>query len=213
MNTKRICRLGCWALLGLFVTIFWLSACQAQPVRPSTAPARTSPPSPSPALPAAAGERPLSFRSISWDISLGLFSKDDLFGPSDFFVITSMEEIQKPKSQVADVELRLSGDVTAELRAVDYRRDFAVLVFRKAAPTTRPDPRPEIIGITRQADTITVRARFDPSPPIGGAPAVDAFPYHLVTVSRTDAGEWGRDIRFVFILNGKKMSEHMYFIP
>jgi hypothetical protein len=101
----------------------------------------------------------------------------------------------------------------AELRAEDYRRDFVVLVFRKAAPTTQPDPRPEITGITRQTDTVALYVRFDPSPPIGGAAAVDAFPYHLVTVSRPEASEWGRDIRFVLILNGKEVSEHTHFIP
>jgi len=213
MNEKRIYDLGRWTLLVLLVAALLLSACQAQPGRQSTAPARTSLPSPSPALPAAAGERLLPFRSISWDISFNLFSKTDLFGRVDFFVITSMEEIQKPKSQVADVELRLSDAVTAELRAVDYQRDFAVLVFRKAAPTTQPDPRPEITGITRQADTVAVYARFDLSPLKGGAPAVAAFPYHLVTVSRTDAGEWGRDIRFVLVLNEKEVAEHTHFIP
>jgi hypothetical protein len=124
-----------------------------------------------------------------------------------------VEEIQKPKSQVADVELRFGDDVTAELRAVDYQWHFAVLVFRKAAPTTQPDPRPEITGITRQTDTVALYVRFDPSPPIGGAAAVDAFPYHLVTVSRPEASEWGKDIRFVFILNGKEMSEHTHFVP
>lgn len=212
MNEKWIYHMGHWALLVLFVAALLVFACQAQSVRQSTAPAHTPLPSPSPASPAPAGERPVPFGSISRSVSLGLFSKDELFGRADFFVITSVDEIQKPKSQVADVQLRLSDDVITELRAVDYQRNFAVLVFRRAAPTTRPDPRPEITGITRRADTVVLYARFDPSPPIGGAPAVDAFPYHLVTVSRADAGEWGKDVRFILILNGKEVAEHVHFI-
>lgn len=211
MNEKWIYHMGRWTLFALLVAALLLSACQVQPGRPLAAPVRT--PSPGAASPVPSGERLLPFTSISRSVSLGLFSKADLFGQSDFFAITSVEEIKKPKSQVADVELRFSDAVTAELRAVDYRRDFAVLVFRKAAPTTQPDPRPEITGITRRADAVALYARFDPSPPIGGAAAVDAFPYHLVTVSRTEAGEWGRDIRFVFVLNGKEVSEHTHFIP
>jgi hypothetical protein len=87
MNTKRICRLGRWTLLGLFVTIFWLSACQTQSGRPLATPPGTSllsPTllSPSTASPVPAGERPLPFRSISRSVSLGLFSKADLFGRS-----------------------------------------------------------------------------------------------------------------------------------
>jgi len=211
MNEKKIYHLDRWTSLALLVAALLLSTCQVGPGKQSAAPVRT--PSLGTVPPMPAGERLLPFRSISRDISFNLFSKTDLFGRVDFFVITSMEEIQKPKSQVADVELRLSDAVTAELRAVDHQRDFAVLVFRKAAPTTQPNPRPEITGITRQADTVAVYARFDLSPLKGGAPAVAAFPYHLVTVSRTDAGEWGRDIRFVLILNGKEVAEHTHFVP
>ncbi len=108
MNKKRIYHLGRWPLLALLVATLLLSACQAQPGRAATTPERTSSPAPTTTPPVPSGERPLPFRSISWSVSLGLFSKADLFGQSDFFVITSEEEIQKPKSQVADVELRFS---------------------------------------------------------------------------------------------------------
>lgn len=211
MNKKWIGHTGRWTLFALFVAAWLLSACQVEPGKPSAASVRT--PSLGTASPMPAGERPLPFRSISRDISFNLFSKADLLERADFFIITGLEEIQKPQSQVADVELRLSDDVLTELRAVDYERDFTVLVFRKAAPTTRPDPRPEITAITRQADTVAVHARFDPSPPIGGAPAVAAFPYHLVTVSKAEPGEWGKDIRFNLVLNGKEVAGHTHFIP
>jgi hypothetical protein len=213
MNKKTICHPRHWILLAVLVAVLLLSACQAQPDRAATTPGRTSSPVPTTIPPILAGERPLPFRTISWRTSLAFFSKADFFARSDFFVITSVGEIQKPKSQIADVELYFSDDVIAELRAVDYQRDFVVLVFRKAAPTTQPDPRPEITGITRRADAVTLYARFDPSTPIGGAPAIAAFPYHLVTISKTEVSEWGRDIRFVLILNGKEVSEHTHFVP
>jgi hypothetical protein len=34
-----------------------------------------------------------------------------------------------------------------------------------------------------------------------------------VTISKTEVSEWGRDIRFVLILNGKEVSEHTHFVP
>lgn len=213
MNKKTICHPRHWILLAVLVAVLLLSACQAQPDRAATTPGRTSSPAPTTTPPVPSGERPLPFRTISWDISFNLFSKTDIFGQSDFFVITSVEEIQKPKSQVADVELRFGDAVTAELRAVNYQRDFVVLVFRKAAPTTQPDPRPEITGISHRANAVTLSARFDPSLPKGGAPAVAAFPYHLIVVSKAEEGEWGKDVRFILVLNGKEVAEHTHFIP
>ncbi len=229
MNKKRICHPRHWILLAVLVAVLLLSACQAQPDRAATTPGRTSSPVPTTIPPILAGERPLPFRTISREAFSSLLTKTDYFTTSefsvrsDFFVITSEAEIQKPRSQSADAELRLSHDVTvevvrfgdavmAELRAVDYRRDFVVLVFRRAG-TIYPEPRLEITAVTRRADTVALYARFDSTPPKGGGPAADSFPYHLIAVSKGEEGEWGKDVRFILVLNEKEVSEHTHFVP
>lgn len=229
MNSERIYYSGWWTLLTLLVAILSLSACQAQPGGPLTGSERISSPAPTTMLPAPSGERALPFKTISRGAFSSLLSKIDFSATSDFsvrsdfFVITCAAEIQKPKSQSADAELRFSHDVTvevvrfgddvmAELRAVDYQRDFVVLVFHRAG-TIYLEPRLEIIAVTRRADTMALSVRFDSTPPKGGGPAADSFPYHLIAVSKAEEGEWGKDIRFVLVLNGKEVAEHTHFIP
>lgn len=120
----------------------------------------------------------------------------------DFLIIIRPEEVDTPKLKV-----HFPSELADQLRALDYQRDFVLVVFYGSTTATSPDDPVDIRQITRDRDKVVLKTHF------GGSWILPAYssPYHIVTV--TKEGKWAQNIRFALEVDGKEVKEHAYFIP
>lgn len=121
------------------------------------------------------------------------------------FVITNDDEIETLVSNV----LAEDPALVDQLRQLDYDRFFAILVLQGQKGSTGYAV--TIKQIIRQGGRTMIKAEFvEPSPGAFIKPAFTS-PYHLVAVSKER--QWGQEVTFVLVVNGKTVAETTHFIP
>ena len=104
----------------------------------------------------------------------------------DFLIITRLEEVDAP-----ELEVQFPSTLADQLRALDYHRSFALVIFYGSTTAMSPENPVDIRQIIRDGDKVVLKTHF------GGSWILPAYssPYHIVTVSKE--GKWAQDIRFV----------------
>ncbi len=112
--------------------------------------------------------------------------------------------------QTDDV-INLDGMVTRDserkLQKLDFKKDFALLVFQGLEPNLGYGV--QITSIKRQANIVNIYAQFR-EPGSIAQPAISS-PYHLVKIKKV--GNWGREITFQVVVDGKAVDTSSHFIP
>ena len=161
---------------------------------------------------AALGASLAACRPRQIELPFETIAKSEGFGtgrsPADpnFLVIAEPEEVDSP-----GLDVQFPSDLAEQLRAVDYRSNFVIAVFRGRLSILSPKLDVEVLRVVRDGETVIVKARFGDS--VIGERISPAFssPYHIVAVSKE--GEWSRDISFVLEVGGEEMAERTYLIP
>lgn len=119
-------------------------------------------------------------------------------------VVASPEAVDKP-----GLDVQFPSELADQLRQLDYDRFFAILVLQGQKRSTGYAV--SIKRIVRQGNQVTIDAEFvEPSPGTRIKPAFTS-PYHLVAVSKER--QWGQEVTFVLVVNGKTVAETTHFIP
>ncbi len=161
--------------------------------------------------PTLAVERLLPFSPVARRQDVGLPPKVSDSRLYHFSVITNTDDYRRLRTDVGEVELPLDGSTVAQIRVVNYRTHFAVVVFRVEG--FYPEPRLKIERVAMQGLDLVVYAEFDGTIPTVPVPAANALHYHIVAVEKAPDVEWGREILVRLNVNGKEVQEQRFFIP
>jgi len=151
------------------------------------------------------GGTDLPFKSVAQATKFGTGYDYSDTNP-DLLVITSPEEVDTP-----GVDVQFSPDLAEQLRTVDYRTQFVVIVFRGELGGTSPSYAIDVLEVTRSGNQVVVQTHFGELGPEQGALMALSSPYHVISISKE--GQWGRKIHFVLKEDGKTVKERTYFVP
>ncbi len=117
-------------------------------------------------------------------------------------IIAGPEQIENPGLIAA-----LPPDLAEKLRALDYRRSFALFVFQGLKGVG--GYKVTVQEVVRQGNQVTVRAEFvEPGPRVRG---VITSPYHLIAIEKE--GRWEARIQFILLRNDETVAETTSTIP
>lgn len=126
--------------------------------------------------------QPLTFRTLAQDGNIT--SDDSVVGRPRFIVIVSLQEIHPGLNTVAG-ERQPAVPIAAQLRGLDYAREFAVLVLSEQ---NRFTGKVTVQDVPRNADAVTIAAVFDVPPMWQARPTVSVSPYHLIAITKEGMG-------------------------
>jgi len=144
----------------------------------------------------------LPFETVTSDLGgLGYMQEDP-----NLLIITGPEEVDTP-----GLDVQFPADLAEQLRAVDYQRNFVVVVFRGLLGARSASWTAEVRQVTRYGAKVILIAHFEEPGPGVRRTYVPSSPYQVVTISKE--GEWARLIRFVLEANGEEVKECNHFVP
>ncbi|HEY4690271.1 MAG TPA: hypothetical protein VIK33_13230 [Anaerolineae bacterium] len=147
----------------------------------------------------------LSFETISQGVGFPTGRSYDGKEPN-FLVITEPREVDDP-----GLGVQFTSELVEQLRGVDYRRSFAIVVFRGLLSALNREYTVDIFQITRLGDKVVLKVHLGvPRPGSITSPAYSS-PYRAIVVSKE--GEWAREISFVLEVDGQAVIERTYFVP
>jgi hypothetical protein len=124
----------------------------------------------------------------------------------NLLIITKPEEVDAP-----GLEVQFPSELAEQLRAIDYKRSFLIVVFRGLLSAQSPKYTIDILQVSRSGEEARLKVHFgEPRPDEIRLPAFSS-PYHIIAVSKE--GEWARDVRFVLEVDGQAVKEQTHFIP
>jgi hypothetical protein len=122
-----------------------------------------------------------------------------------FLVFASSEDADTSQSGI-----QLQPIIKEQLRALDYSRNFAVLVLNGEIGFYLNDE-VTIQQISRTGKAVTIRFEYPDSAMGKGKKSSTSSPYALIAVSKN--GGWDETITFILIRNGKAVEQTAHFIP
>jgi hypothetical protein len=124
----------------------------------------------------------------------------------DLLVITSPEEVDAPGT-----DIEFDADLAEQLRAVDYRTRFVVIVLRGELGGTSPSFAIDVLEVTRSGDRVVVQTHFGELGPEQGSLMAFSSPYHAISIAKE--GQWAQKIRFELKEDGRTVKERTHFVP
>jgi len=149
----------------------------------------------------------LNLRFPERDQGLGFSSGQD-YAHKDpgMLILYDPQQAEAPGSDV-----HFPAQLAETLRAVDFKQDFVVAVFRGLITASSPKYTVEVQKVTREGNKVVIKAQFG-SPGAGDfTQPVNASPYQIIRV--TKKGVWAQEIRFVLEVNDKELTGETLFIP
>jgi len=124
----------------------------------------------------------------------------------NLLIITRPEEVDTP-----ELDIQFPPALAEQLRALDYDRSFAIVVFRGLLGARSPEYTVDILQLIRYEERVVLKAHFG-EPGLGSRryPAFSS-PYRVIEVSKE--GRWSQEIRFVLEVDGQEVRERTHFIP
>ncbi len=212
--------------LTLVLVLLALGACASTTTPAVTAPAAVTPAVAAPTVfssplthasppvqPTPPNARSLPLRSVAREFQITMPSRQSPTPLSyHFSLISNPDTLNRVQTDYGEVDLRLEDkEILEQIRAVDYRTHFAVIVF--LVDGFYPEPRLQVTQVAWQEQALVVYATFDGTLPKGPMPAASAMHYHIVAVEKVSDVEWGREILVRLNVNGKEVQQQRFFIP